>query len=96
LIPEKLMDAVLYDTVARGATRVPPVVLAAFEAAIARETSQGTKVGLERTYESILLSAQTGRPVCPDTGWPMFYFKVGNEAAPEGGMTAWKRRRAAP
>jgi tartrate dehydratase alpha subunit/fumarate hydratase class I-like protein len=27
-------------------------------------------------------------PACPDTGWPLFYFKIGNECVLEGGMTS--------
>lgn len=88
MIQKKAYEDALFDTVVRGATRVPKDVLAAFEAAIARETHRSAREGLERTYESILLSAKTGRPACPDTGWPMFYFKVGNQAALEGGLTA--------
>ncbi|MEM5767877.1 MAG: fumarate hydratase, partial [Bacillota bacterium] len=27
-------------------------------------------------------------PACPDTGWPLFFFKIGNEAVIEGGIIA--------
>ncbi|MBR6704840.1 MAG: fumarate hydratase, partial [Lachnospiraceae bacterium] len=41
-----------------------------------------------KTYESIKLSAERRNPACPDTGWPIFYFKVGNECELEGGFMA--------
>lgn len=59
---------------------------AAFENAIVRETSASAREGLQRTYDSLLLSKEVKKPACPDTGWPIFYFKVGNDCQLEGGF----------
>ena len=39
-----------------------------------------------RTMESMRISEEIGNPLCPDTGWPVFYFKIGNECEIEGGI----------
>ena len=41
-----------------------------------------------KTYKSIELSVEKDNPACPDTGWPVFYFKIGNQCELEGGMMA--------
>ena len=58
----------------------------AFEAAIARETNSDAKNGLTATLRSMEMSAKRENPLCVDTGWPIFYFKVGNQCVLEGGF----------
>ena len=88
MIQTRLYDQVILDTVRRGATEAPADVKEAFIRAIGLETSSSSRVGLERTLESMELSAVRGNPTCPDTGWPIFYLKIGNECEIEGGMMA--------
>lgn len=88
MIERELYEQVIFDTICKGSTQIAPDVLAAFEKAIETETSEAAKEGLERTYESICLSAERKNPACPDTGWPIFYFKIGNECELEGGIMA--------
>ena len=82
------LEEVIFQTIVRGATVISPDVKAAFDRAIEKETSPAAKTGLERTCQSILLSKDIARPACPDTGWPIFYFKVGNDCQLEGGFMA--------
>jgi tartrate/fumarate subfamily iron-sulfur-dependent hydro-lyase alpha chain len=86
MIPKTLYKSVIFETVHRGATKIPADVKRAFEKAIAVETLASAKEGLEQTLKSIELSAERDNPACPDTGWPIFYFKVGNECTLEGGL----------
>ena len=88
MIKTELLEEVVFQTIVRGATVISPDVKAAFDAAIDRESSAAAKTGLQRTCQSILLSKDIKRPACPDTGWPIFYFKVGNECQLEGGFMA--------
>ncbi|MGI6695963.1 MAG: fumarate hydratase [Christensenellales bacterium] len=88
MISKELYSQVLFDTVKRGATVLSDDVHDAFERAIEIEESAGAKEGLSRTLESINLSVAKDNPACPDTGWPIFYFKVGNECELEGGFMA--------
>lgn len=88
MISKKLFEQVIFDAICKGATVIAPDVCRSFEQAISRESHPAAKEGLIKTYESIKLSAKLKNPACPDTGWPIFYFKVGNEAQLEGGFMA--------
>ena len=86
MILREQYEQVIFETIRRGATEISPDVLAALEAAEAKETSQAARMGLRRTCDSLLQSRVRQNPCCPDTGWPVFYFKIGNECVLEGGM----------
>jgi len=86
MIPIEAYENALFDTIRRGATELSPDVKAAFVSAIERESSADAKTGLEATLRSMELSAERGNPLCVDTGWPIFYFKVGNSCELEGGF----------
>ena len=86
MIKTEIYEQVLFETIKRGATEISPDVRVAFESAIARETSPDAKNGLIATLRSMDMSAVRKNPLCVDTGWPIFYFKVGNECELEGGF----------
>ena len=86
MIRKEIYAEALFETVRRGATEISPDVQAAFEKAIEKESRPSALEGLRRTYDSLMLSKQKHNPACPDTGWPVFYFRVGNEAQIEGGL----------
>lgn len=88
MIKRDIFEQAIFEAIRKGATEIAPDVCAAFEKAIAKESRPAAKEGLEKTYESIKRSAEIGSPACPDTGWPIFYFKVGNDCQLEGGMMA--------
>ena len=88
MITQKQMEQAVFDAIRKGSTVIAPDVCAAFERAIAKESRPAAREGLEKTYESIRLSAVRHTPACPDTGWPIFYFKAGNECELEGGFMA--------
>ncbi|HHT70686.1 MAG TPA: fumarate hydratase [Firmicutes bacterium] len=88
MIKRNLYEQVIYETIRKGSTVVSHDVRAAFLRAIEMETSPVAKMGLQKTLESIELSSSRGNPACPDTGWPIFYFKVGNECVLEGGVAS--------
>ena len=86
MIRTEVYEKVLFETVKRGATEISPDVQEAFEAAIERESNADAKKGLVATLESMKMSAIRENPLCVDTGWPIFYFKVGNQCQLEGGF----------
>ena len=88
MIKQDLIENVLFDTVRRGSVIISEDVRIAFKQAIRVETSSDARTGLQKTLESIELSAVKDNPTCPDTGWPLFYFKVGNKCELQGGMLA--------
>lgn len=88
MISKEVYSEAIFKAIKRGSTIISADVAEAFQRAIAKETYPAAREGLEKTFESIRLSAKMGNPACPDTGWPIFYFKVGNECVLEGGMMA--------
>ena len=88
MIQKNTYTEAIFNAIKKGSTVISADVAAAFEKAIAKESNPAAKEGLQKTYESICLSAKLGNPACPDTGWPIFYFKIGNDCQLEGGMMA--------
>ena len=88
MILREQYEQVIFETIKRGATQISPDVLQALQDAEAREESDAARIGLRRTCDSLLQSRVRENPCCPDTGWPVFYFKIGNECQIEGGMMA--------
>ncbi len=86
MIKTEIYEQVLFETVKRGATEISTDVKEAFDAAIARESNPDAKNGLIATLYSMKMSAKRENPLCVDTGWPIFYFKVGNACELEGGF----------
>ncbi len=88
MISKEIYREAIFNAIKKGSTIISPDVAAAFEQAIDKESRYAAKEGLQKTLDSIRLSAKLGNPACPDTGWPIFYFKIGNDCQLEGGMMA--------
>ena len=88
MIKIDLFEETIFQTIKRGATEISQDVKSAFEKAINIEQNEDAKKGLIATYNSMELSKQRENPLCVDTGWPIFYFKVGNKCEIEGGFMA--------
>ena len=86
MIPIELFEKTVFETIRRGSTVISADVQQAFEQAIAREQSPSAKSGLQKTYQSMQLAQHRDGPACPDTGWPIFYLKIGNSCEIEGGF----------
>lgn len=86
MIKTELYEEVIFQTIKKGATVISEDVEEAFVTAIERESSASAKNGLEQTLKSMRMSAERENPLCVDTGWPIFYFKVGNGCELEGGF----------
>ncbi|MBQ8657872.1 MAG: fumarate hydratase [Clostridia bacterium] len=87
MIRKETLESAVFDAIRRGTTILPEDVKSAFERAICKETSKTARFGLEKTLESMNLSKQRDNLLCADTGWPIFYVKVGEECVVEGGFT---------
>lgn len=86
MISIKTYEEALFETIKRGATEISPDVRSAFIKAIEKESNPDAKKGLEATLRSMEFSEKRENPLCVDTGWPIFYFKVGNDCQLEGGF----------
>ncbi len=86
MIKIETYEQALFETIKRGATEISPDVKDAFIKAIEREENPDAQKGLKATLESMEMSKVRENPLCVDTGWPIFYFKVGNKCELEGGF----------
>ena len=86
MIKTEIYEKALFETIKRGATELSDDVREAFVRAIEIEQSPRAKKGLEATLKSMDMSSERQNPLCVDTGWPIFYFKVGNKCELEGGF----------
>lgn len=59
-------------------TRLPRDVYEALERALEAEDSPVARRQLEAMLENARLAARLGRPLCQDTGTPLFYLRVGD------------------
>jgi len=86
MISIEAYEKALFETVKKGATVISADVEQAFLKAIEKESHTDARRGLEATLKSMKMSEKRENPLCVDTGWPIFYFKVGNECQLEGGF----------
>jgi L(+)-tartrate dehydratase alpha subunit len=88
VIKKELLGRAIFETIKRGACQIPPDVRSAIEQAIEQEKQPVSKRALKDTLRSLDRCGKQESPACGDTGWPLFFFKVGNEAKLEGGFLA--------
>ncbi len=86
MIRTEIYEKALFETVRKGATVISDDVKQGFCKAIERETNPAAKRSLEATLKSMEMSCERDNLLCVDTGWPIFYFKVGNNCVLEGGF----------
>ena len=86
MIKLDLLQQTIFETIRRASTIIPNDVKNAFKKAIKIESSKNAKTGLQNTLQSIKLSEIMDSPLCPDTGWPIFFFKIGNDCKIDGGV----------
>lgn len=88
MITQRILGDAIFKTIKKSACCISPDVHSAFERAIKVEKSVVSKRAFEATLESLDLSKKYGNLACPDTGWPLFFYKLGNDAKIEGGIVA--------
>jgi tartrate/fumarate subfamily iron-sulfur-dependent hydro-lyase alpha chain len=90
MITRKVMEAALFSTIKKSACEISPDIQAAFEKAMEKEEAERPKKAFEATLQSMQQSKKIQNLLCPDTGWPLFFCKVGNEAKIEGSITGFE------
>lgn len=88
MIKRDVLEEVIFKTIKRGSTYISDDVYEAFQKAVEREESSNSKDGFTSMLKSLEISREKENPACPDTGWPIFFCKIGNEAKIEGGIIA--------
>lgn len=90
MITKKTMEAAVYRTITKSSCEISPDIHAAFKKAMDLEEAERPKKAFQATLQSMDQSKEIRNLLCPDTGWPLFFCKVGNEAKIEGGMIGFE------
>lgn len=90
MIDRQTLEDAIYRTVKRGSCEISPDVRSAFQRAAKSERSERAKNAFETTLESMDKSKTSGNLLCADTGWPLFFCKIGDGAEIEGGITGFE------
>ena len=86
MIRQAVLEEAILKTVKKSSCRIPPDVHLAFERAIEAEREPVSRRAFEATLESLDCSIRQENLACPDTGWPLFFCKIGNNTEIEGGI----------
>jgi L(+)-tartrate dehydratase alpha subunit len=90
MIIREVMQEAIFRTIKKSSCHISPDVHTAFEKAIQREQAPISRRAFEDTLKSLDLSIERECLACPDTGWPLFFCKMGNEAQLEGGILGFE------
>ena len=86
----------MYQAICKASTLMPDDVKHALERAIAEETDPLAIKHLDLTLENVRLAAMGRGLICGDTGFPLYFVKVGKDVQLENGFTAlYKAAQAA-
>jgi len=87
-VPRDVLYEVLYAAIVKAASSVPLDVRDRLEACLEEEEPESlASDSLAATLSNIDVAQREGVPACPDTGFPLYYVRVGNEIEIEGGYS---------
>lgn len=70
---EEALEQELITLMRKGVVELPPDVLTSLRIAYEREDNEVARMQLSAILDNIALARQTGRPLCQDTGIPLFF-----------------------
>ena len=85
MISNEAFSQAVYRAICQASTVVPTDVVTAFERGIQREEGLAQQA-LAKTYDNICYAREHDLLACSDTGWPLFYLKIGEDARLESGL----------
>lgn len=88
MIIEQQIEEVMYEAMRLAATRMPSDVRIALERALAEETEEVAKAHLVSCLKNAELSEAGQGLVCGDTGFPLYFVRIGTDVNIEGGIPA--------
>ncbi|MFO8079295.1 MAG: fumarate hydratase [Armatimonadota bacterium] len=88
MIDRETVATAMYEAMRMAATRLPPDVEAALEAAIDEESDPLARQHLQVSLENARSAGDGEGLVCADTGFPLFFITAGRRTEVEGGFGA--------
>jgi fumarate hydratase subunit alpha len=87
MITLETVSKAIYQTIKKCTCCIPDDLSAAFDDAIQRENSELGKMALQKTQANFRFAKQNDYLACSDTGWPLFYYAIGDKVQLEGGLS---------
>ncbi|MFH0844081.1 MAG: fumarate hydratase [Pseudomonadota bacterium] len=87
----KTIYDMMYTSMAMASTSLPSDVKEAFLRYIKEEENEIAKLSLETLLGNCELGARKGKPICSDTGYPLYYVSLGDNIRIEGGFSSLYR-----
>ena len=86
MINQKLIEKVSTELLRQAVVKLPADIENALKKAYEEETSDIAKTQLKAILENVKLAEETCKPMCQDTGVPIFYLSLGTEAKIRGSL----------
>jgi fumarate hydratase subunit alpha len=84
LLDRKTLLRAVSTTITRAATTIPKDIREAFGDALSAEKDEIARSHIKTTLENVNVATRKGSLVCSDTGFPLFYVKLGDCVELEG------------
>jgi L(+)-tartrate dehydratase alpha subunit len=86
MINNEILEEAIFNTIVASSCIIPNDILDSFNKVIKSGKSEQEIDAFNGMIKSLQLSKERKNPACPDTGWPLFFYKIGNETIIEGGI----------
>jgi len=83
-ISEEFMASAAAILLETAATRFPQFYVKIIEDALKRESHPGARARLEKMLAAVFYAKKDGRPICQDTGLPIYFVTIGERARVKG------------
>lgn len=88
MITPNIVENIMFETMRLAATQMPPDVKSALEQTLEEESEEIAKAHLISCLKNAELSESGNGLVCGDTGFPLYFVKIGTNVNIEGGVPA--------
>jgi tartrate/fumarate subfamily iron-sulfur-dependent hydro-lyase alpha chain len=88
MITQNVVENIMFEAMRLAATQMPPDVRSALERAVDEESEEIAKAHLISCLKNAELSESGKGLVCGDTGFPLYFVKIGTNVNIEGGVPA--------
>lgn len=88
IVSRDTLYEMMYGALVHSASVLPSDVTRAMEEALEAESDEIARLHIEAFLENIRLAEETRSFACSDTGWPLFYVRIGDNVRVKGGFSS--------
>lgn len=91
MISEEDLTALMYELIKDGECKIPESTARGLIQALDKEEDPVAKIHLETSIKNMELSKERMIPLCGDSGFPVFYIRLGSKIPVKGGIPSIER-----